>query len=127
MLQHVSYNNMMCSVCIFLLFKIIQNFILFAAGLAVGIPVNEFNEIKDLEMMTFRRNMLQVCKDVTEERDNQGPFNQAMYVYPPDVENSPDLPVHLQQKVNEGKGNVLTHLPLGDLNEILDMLFSNWG
>ena len=89
--------------------RLFRIFILFVAGLAVGIPVNEFNEIKDLEMMTFRRNMLQVCKDVTEERDNQGPFNQAMYVYPPDVENSPDLPVHLQQKVNEGKhgkGNV---------------------
>ena len=29
-------------------------------GMLIGVPINEFNENKDLEVMTFRRNILQV-------------------------------------------------------------------
>ena len=62
-------------------------------------PVNEFNEIKDLEVMTFRREILGVCKEAIDERERCGLHSQALYVYPPDVESSPDLPLHLAKQV----------------------------
>ena len=69
----------------------------------MGRHVNEFNDMKDLEVMTFRRNMLTVCKEAVEERDVNGPHSQALYAYPPDVESLPDLPSHLKEKLAQGK------------------------
>lgn len=65
-------------------------------------PVNEFNEMKDLEVMTFRRNILTVCKQSVDDRDRDGNRSQALYVYPPDVEGTPDLPIHLREKIKNG-------------------------
>ena len=38
------------------------------AGIAIGMSVNEFNEVKDLEIVTFRRDILSVCVDAVNER-----------------------------------------------------------
>ena len=65
----------------------------------MGIPVNEFNEVKDLEFMTFRRNILQVCKDADDHRRQSGKHSLALYTYPPDVESSAKLPEHLEEKL----------------------------
>ncbi|KAK6177652.1 hypothetical protein SNE40_015711 [Patella caerulea] len=70
-------------------------------GMLIGIPVNEFNETKDLEVMTFRRNVLNVCKEAISVREQDGAFSQALYAYPPDIESSQSLPPHLQQKVKK--------------------------
>ena len=67
--------------------------------MTVGIPVNEFNEVKDLEFMTFRRNILQVCKDADDHRRQSGKHSLALYTYPPDVESSAKLPEHLEEKL----------------------------
>ena len=66
--------------------------------MTIGVPINEFNEMKDLEVMTFRRNILDVCKSSIEKRQRRGKASQALYVYPPDLESSPTLPSHLQDK-----------------------------
>ena len=66
-------------------------------------PVNEFNEMKDLEVMTFRRNILKECQEAIDERDSRGLFSQALYVYPPDLESSEELPKHIQERVDRGK------------------------
>lgn len=71
--------------------------------MAIGMPVNEFNENKDLEVMTFRRKILSVCKMAVEERDAQGHISQARYVYPPDVHHSPLLPPHIEESIQNGK------------------------
>ena len=71
-------------------------------GLAIGRHVNEFNDMKDLEVMTFRRNILNVCRQAVEERDKNGPHSQALYAYPPDIESRADLPTHLKEKVVNG-------------------------
>ena len=64
--------------------------------------MNEFNEMKDLEVMTFRRNILEVCKKSVEERNSHGPHGQARYVYPPDIHSSSELPPHIRQRVENG-------------------------
>ena len=38
-------------------------------GTAIGMSVNEFNEVKDLEVVTFRRDILGVCLSAVEDRD----------------------------------------------------------
>ena len=66
---------------------------------AIGMPVNEFNESKDLEVMTFRRDILNICKSAAEERE-RGPLSQALYVYPPDIDSNPELPEHIQEALS---------------------------
>ena len=70
-------------------------------GMTVGIPVNEFNEMKELEVMTFRRNILKVCKEAVEDRKRNGKHSLALYTYPPDVESSAKLPSHLEEKLQQ--------------------------
>jgi phosphatidylinositol-4,5-bisphosphate 3-kinase len=38
--------------------------------------------MKDLEVMTFRRNILDVCKSSIEERQRRGKASHALYTYP---------------------------------------------
>ncbi|KAH3824205.1 hypothetical protein DPMN_126036 [Dreissena polymorpha] len=70
-------------------------------GTAIGISVNEFNEMKDLEVMTFRRNILKICQEAFEERRRDGKHSLALYLYPPDVESSAKLPSHLEEKLQD--------------------------
>ena len=62
-------------------------------------PVNEFNESKDLEVMTFRRDILNICKSAVEDRE-RGPLSQALYVYPPDIDSNPELPEHIKEALS---------------------------
>lgn len=65
-------------------------------------PVCEFDLVKDPEVQDFRRNILNVCKDSVELRDSNGPHSRALYVYPPNVESSPELPKHIFGKLDKG-------------------------
>ncbi|ESO91490.1 hypothetical protein LOTGIDRAFT_205708 [Lottia gigantea] len=76
-------------------------------GMLIGIPVNDLNETKDLEVMTFRRNILNVCKEAIGERERNGPHGQALYAYPPDIESSKFLPPHLHQKIRAKDDSVI--------------------
>ncbi|XP_052760292.1 phosphatidylinositol 4,5-bisphosphate 3-kinase catalytic subunit alpha isoform-like isoform X2 [Mya arenaria] len=76
-------------------------------GMAIGIPMNEFNEMKELEVMTFRRNILTVCQNAVEDRRRNGKHSLALYTYPPDVENSAKLPSHLEEKLQTDNKNFL--------------------
>lgn len=75
--------------------------------MTIGIPVNEFNEMKDLEVMTFRRSVLKVCQDSVEERTRNGKHSLALYTYPPDVESSAKLPPHLEEKLQKASKSCL--------------------
>lgn len=79
----------------------------FEIGVTIGVHITQFNDAKDLEVMTFRRNILDVCKSAIEERQRQGKASQALYAYPPDLESSPVLPSHLQDKIREMKNDVV--------------------
>ena len=67
--------------------------------MTVGIPTSDFDEMKDLEVMTFRRNILDTCRKAVDDRQRKGRQSVACYVYPPDVETSDQLPKHLQEKL----------------------------
>ena len=73
------------------------------SGLAIGTPIYEFDQVKDPEVIDFRRNILQLCKEVVDERENLGKLEHALYVYPPNLEMNPELPKHIMQKLDRGK------------------------
>lgn len=77
-----------------------------AVGFAIGMPVCEFDMVKDPEVQDFRRNILNVCKEAVDLRDANAPHSRALYVYPPNVESSAELPKHIYNKLDKGKGNV---------------------
>lgn len=66
-------------------------------------PVCEFDLVKDPEVQDFRRNILNVCKDSVELRDASGPHSRALYVYPPNVESTQELPKHIYSKLDKGR------------------------
>uniref|UniRef100_A0A7N6C1L7 Phosphatidylinositol 4,5-bisphosphate 3-kinase catalytic subunit alpha isoform n=1 Tax=Anabas testudineus TaxID=64144 RepID=A0A7N6C1L7_ANATE len=72
-------------------------------GFAIGMPVCEFDLVKDPEVQDFRRNILNVCKDSVELRDASGPHSRALYVYPPNVESTQELPKHIYNKLDKGQ------------------------
>lgn len=72
------------------------------AGFAIGMPVCEFEMMKDPEVQDFRRSILSVCREAMEEREAGGAHSQALYVYPPNVESSPQLPQHISSKLDKG-------------------------
>ncbi|XP_061539060.1 phosphatidylinositol 4,5-bisphosphate 3-kinase catalytic subunit alpha isoform-like isoform X2 [Phycodurus eques] len=72
-------------------------------GFAIGMPVCEFDLVKDPEVQDFRRNILNVCKDSVELRDASGPHSRALYVYPPNIESTEELPKHIYSKLDKGQ------------------------
>lgn len=69
-------------------------------------PVCEFDMVKDPEVQDFRRNILNVCKEAVELRDANAPHSRALYVCPPNVESSSELPKHIYNKLDKGKINI---------------------
>lgn len=66
-------------------------------------PICEFDLVKDSEVQDFRRNILNVCKEAVDLRDSNGPHSRALYVYPPNVESSVELPRHIYNKLDKGE------------------------
>lgn len=66
-------------------------------------PICEFDLVKDPEVQDFRRNILNVCKEAVDLRDSNGPHSRALYVYPPNVESSAELPRHIYSKLDKGE------------------------
>lgn len=72
--------------------------------------MNEFDQLKDPEVIDFRRNVLSMCKTVVEDREARGKMEHAVYVYPPNLEVSEELPKHVFQRLDKGTCPVvLTH------------------
>ena len=76
--------------------------------MTIGIPTSDFDEMKDLEVMTFRRTALDVCRDSLEQRQMTSKQSAALYAYPPDLESCMDLPPHLKKKLE--KNGILIYL-----------------
>uniref|UniRef100_H3AV31 Phosphatidylinositol 4,5-bisphosphate 3-kinase catalytic subunit alpha isoform n=1 Tax=Latimeria chalumnae TaxID=7897 RepID=H3AV31_LATCH len=72
-------------------------------GFAIGMPICEFELVKDPEVQDFRRNILGICKEAMDLREANGPHSQALYVYPPNVESIPELPMHIYSKLDKGR------------------------
>lgn len=89
-------------------------------------PVCEFDMVKDPEVQDFRRNILNVCKEAVDMRDLNSPHSRAMYVYPPNVESSPELPKHIYNKLDKGKETVSSELLVTALISSAPLLFADW-
>ena len=72
-------------------------------GFAIGMPICEFDLVKDSEVQDFRRNILNVCKESVDLRDTNGSHTRALYVYPPNVESGAELPKHIFNKLDKGR------------------------
>ncbi|XP_054919880.2 phosphatidylinositol 4,5-bisphosphate 3-kinase catalytic subunit alpha isoform-like [Dermacentor andersoni] len=70
--------------------------------LAVGGCAHEFDNMKDSEVIDFRRNILSVCKDAVDTRNTGSEECRASYVYPPEIESSEELPANLERKLDKG-------------------------
>ncbi len=76
-------------------------------GIAIGIPVHEFDDMKDPEVFEFRRSVLDICLEAVDKRDERGKESQVKYAYPPEIENRPELPAGMRKKLGtEGFINV---------------------
>uniref|UniRef100_A0A665TPY7 Phosphatidylinositol 4,5-bisphosphate 3-kinase catalytic subunit alpha isoform n=1 Tax=Echeneis naucrates TaxID=173247 RepID=A0A665TPY7_ECHNA len=82
-------------------------------GFAIGMPICEFELVKDSEVQDFRRNILNVCKEAVDLRDSNGPHSRALYVYPPNVESSAELPRHIYNKLDKGNVNLGIYVRTG--------------
>lgn len=71
-------------------------------GIALGMPLHLFEEMKDPEVAEFRHDILQVCEDAVTRRNEQGRESQAVYAYPPEIENDTRLPPSLMEKLDKG-------------------------
>ena len=58
--------------------------------------MNEFNDQKGLEVMTFRRDILYSCEQVIKERERGGNTSLLLYNFPPDIDSDAKLPKNLQ-------------------------------
>ena len=76
-------------------------------GIALGVPVHEFDELmKDNEVVEFRRHLIDICQSAVDLRNANGRESQALYAYPPEIENSPQLPKSMEGKLDKGKVKV---------------------
>jgi hypothetical protein len=67
----------------------------------IGIPIHEFEEMKDAEIFEFRRCVLDICLECVAKRDERGKESQAFYAYPPEIENDPNLPSGMRKKLGD--------------------------
>ena len=69
---------------------------------AMGIHTNDFDEISDAEVIECRRNIFHYIADCFHERNAEGCKSQALYKFPPEVEDNPDLPPSMLAKLDRG-------------------------
>ncbi len=71
-------------------------------GAVLGVGVHEFDDVTDEETHEARRNLLEVAQKALEERCRDGKESQLLYAYPPEVENTAELPVSLNDRLVNG-------------------------
>ena len=72
-------------------------------GIAIGIHVHDLDEMKDQEIADYRRRSFEICQKANSSRADQGNESLALYAYPPEIENKPDLPRSMLDKLDQGK------------------------
>ena len=75
---------------------------LFVTGMAMGMSLNELDSVKQLEVITFRRQILDVCVQAIEERGGLDKNHEklALYKYPPNIESKTEPPEHIRSAIN---------------------------
>ena len=71
-------------------------------GITIGLHIHEFDEMKEPEVAEFRRHILEICQESVAKRQENGKESQALYAYPPETENSAQLPPSMEGKLDKG-------------------------
>ena len=69
---------------------------------ASGPKLHEFDDMKDPEVVEFRRSIFSFVQKCFNDRNVNGLVSQALYQYPPEVENSSVLPPNFVSKLEKG-------------------------
>ncbi|XP_070560385.1 phosphatidylinositol 4,5-bisphosphate 3-kinase catalytic subunit beta isoform-like [Ptychodera flava] len=73
----------------------------------IGKGLHEFDAIKDPEVDDFRKNMRFLAEQIAIERSTQTWEERAMYLYPPEIEPSVELPEHIREAFRSNQHNVV--------------------
>jgi phosphatidylinositol-4,5-bisphosphate 3-kinase len=71
-------------------------------GQALGIHTHEFDEMKDPEVIEYRREIFRFVELCFNERNSNGRESQALYKFPPEIEDNPVLPPSMESKLDKG-------------------------
>ena len=69
---------------------------------ALGIHTHEFDEMSDPEVIECRRDIFNFVAKCFHERNNEGAMSQALYKFPPEIEDDPQLPRSMEAKLDRG-------------------------
>lgn len=69
---------------------------------ALGMHTHEFDELKDPEVIECRRDIFHFVAKCFHERNSQGSRSQALYKFPPEIEDKADLPASMEAKLERG-------------------------
>eukprot|EP00093_Oithona_nana_P011343 11343.XXX_552124_548884_1 [CDS] Oithona nana genome sequencing. len=67
-----------------------------------GIHTHDFDEIKDAEVIEYRRDIFHFAAKCFQTRNNDGCKSQALYKFPPEIEDQPQLPTAMNAKLEKG-------------------------
>ena len=67
-----------------------------------GIHTHDFDEIKDAEVIEYRRDIFHFAAKCFQTRNNDGCKSQALYKFPPEIEDQPQLPKAMGAKLEKG-------------------------
>ena len=70
---------------------------------ALGIHTHEFDEMSDPEVIECRRDIFNFVAKCFHERNKQGSISQALYKFPPEIEDDPRLPKSMEEKLDRDR------------------------
>nr|XP_006815238.1 PREDICTED: LOW QUALITY PROTEIN: phosphatidylinositol 4,5-bisphosphate 3-kinase catalytic subunit beta isoform-like [Saccoglossus kowalevskii] len=73
----------------------------------IGKGLHEFETMKNQEVNDFRDNMRRFAENLAIERSTKTWEERAMYIYPPELEPSIELPEHIHKAFNDNTSNVV--------------------
>ena len=69
---------------------------------SLGVHTHDFDEIKDPEVIEYRRDIFHFAAKCFHQRNIDGCKSQALYKFPPEIEDRPHLPAAMEAKLEKG-------------------------
>ena len=66
----------------------------------IGKNLNEFDQMQNPEVNEFRKSYRYIAEQISRERNQLSWEERAMYAYPPELENSDEIPAHIEKNLN---------------------------
>ena len=72
-------------------------------GVLIGKSLHEFDQMENPEVDDFRGKYREFVEKIANERKQLDWEGRAMYAYPPEIENSDEVPVHVRDKLMDNR------------------------